>query len=71
MDAKADRKTKTFIVRKLIFEPAFADHEELWPGFVQKLRAFAVFAGCKQVTVEQTDPEAVKEPLERALELGG
>jgi uncharacterized protein YcaQ len=69
VDAKADRKTRTFIVRKLIFEPTFDDYEELWPEFVQTLRALAAFAGCEQVTVEQTDPEVVKAPLKRALGL--
>jgi uncharacterized protein YcaQ len=67
MDAKAGRKAKTFIVRKLIFEPGFDDYEGLWPEFVPKLKALSAFAGCKQIAVEQTDPEMVREPFERAL----
>ena len=67
LDAKADRKAKTFIVRKLIFEPGFDDYEGLWPGFVQKLEALSRFSGCDQFAVEQTDPEIVKEPFERVL----
>jgi uncharacterized protein YcaQ len=67
MDAKADRKAKTFIVRKVIFEPGFGDYEGLWSGLVQKLGALSVFSGCEQIAVEQTDPEMVKEPFERAL----
>jgi uncharacterized protein YcaQ len=71
MDAKADRKSKTFIVRKLIFEPEFDDFEALWPGFVEKLSALATFSGCGQIAVEGTDPKVIQPLLERALALGG
>ena len=69
MDAKADRKAKTFIVRKLIFEPGFAEYEGFWPGFTQKLEMLMTFSGCERIVIEQTDPEKAKVPLERALGL--
>ena len=68
MDAKADRKPKTFIVRKLILEPGFSDHDRLLPVFVDKLRAFATFNGCERIVVEQTEPEIVKALLVEELE---
>jgi len=69
LDPKADRKKKTFIVRKLIFEPDFRDYEDVLPTLAEKLRAFAAFNGCERVVVERTDPAKVKVPLRRALKL--
>lgn len=67
MDAKADRKPKTFIVRNLVFEPEFADYETFMPTFVDKLRDLAGFNGCERFLIEQTEPAHVKLPLEQAL----
>ena len=69
LDPKADRKKKTFIVRKLIFEPEFRAYEDVLPALAEKLHAFAAFNGCERVVVEQTDPTKVKAPLRRALKL--
>jgi uncharacterized protein YcaQ len=67
MDAKADRKPKTFIVRNLVFEPDFAAHDALPPALADKLLAFSTFNGCERVTVEQVQPRKVHVPLERAV----
>jgi uncharacterized protein YcaQ len=69
VDAKADRKPKTFIVRRLTFEPGFGDYEAFLPTFVAKLHAFAVFNGCERFAVEQTEPAHVRDPLAQALSL--
>ena len=67
LDPKADRKTKTFIVRKLICEPGFADFDELIPELAAKIRKFAAFNGCERVVVEETAPRKLKTPLKQAL----
>jgi uncharacterized protein YcaQ len=70
VDAKADRKPKTFIVRKLTFEPEFGDYDALMPTLVSKLREFASFNGCEGFAVEQTEPAHVRERLAQALDSG-
>ena len=67
LDPKADRKAKTFIVRKLILEPNFKDYDALIPALAKKLQSFAAFNDCEQVIVEETAPRKVKAPLKRAL----
>ena len=67
LDPKADRKAKTFIVRKLIFEPEFRAYEDVLPALAEKLHTFAAFNGCEQVILDQIRPAKVKAPLRRAL----
>ena len=69
MDAKADRKPGTFIVRRLTFEPSCGDFDALLPALVTRLRAFAAFNGCERIVVEQTEPAYAGVPLARALSL--
>jgi uncharacterized protein YcaQ len=71
IDAKADRKPKTFIVRNLVFEPGFGDYDAFMPAFVDKLRVFASFNACEKFAVEQADPAHARELVERALGPGG
>ena len=63
LDPKADRKQKTFIVRKLIFEPKFKNYDGLLPALAEKLRAFAAFNGCERIAIEKTEPGKVKTSL--------
>ena len=67
LDPKADRKQKTFIVRKIMFEPGFKDYEGLLPVLAEKLHTFAVFNECERVVVAETEPKKVKAPLKREL----
>jgi uncharacterized protein YcaQ len=67
LDAKADRRAKTLVVRKLIFEPDFADMEQVLEPLAMKLRAFASFNACARVRIEQAEPRKVKAPLSRWL----
>jgi len=69
MDSKADRKSRTFIVRRLTFEPGFTDDDGLTPALSAKLRAFAAFNGCERIVVERTVPAHVGAPLACALSL--
>jgi len=67
VDAKADRKPKTFIVRNLVLEPGFKDLDAFIPLFADKLRDFASFNGCDRFAVEQADPVLARDLLRRAL----
>jgi uncharacterized protein YcaQ len=67
MDAKADRKPGTFIVRKLTFELGFGEYDELLPTFAHSLCGFAAFNGCQEIEVEETEPGKVKGALEAEL----
>jgi len=70
MDAKADRKPKTFIVRNLVFEPGFAEFDALSLALASRMWAFAAFNGCERFIVEQVMPEHLKARLETALTEG-
>jgi len=48
LDPKADRKTKTLIVKNLVFEPGFEVSDEFLTNFRETLTAFARFNGCKK-----------------------
>ncbi len=47
MDTKADRATRTLIVRQLTFEADFDPDERVLSLLVEKLRAFGAFNGCE------------------------
>ena len=49
LDAKADRKTKTLIVHKMIFEGDFKDHAEVMAPLADKLWSFAAFRRCSAI----------------------
>ncbi len=55
-DPKADRKSKTLILRNLVFEPDFQDFEAFFPIFKQKLQEFARFNQCDAITIEKSTP---------------
>jgi len=67
MDSKADRKPKTFVIKRLLFEPDFDEYDAVLPALVEKLRAFATFNGCDNFAVEEVQPEKVKPAVVDAL----
>jgi uncharacterized protein YcaQ len=67
VDAKADRKPKTFIIRNLALEPGFVDDDAWLLPFVNKLRALSSFAGCRRFAVEKTEPAHLQDRLQQAL----
>jgi hypothetical protein len=71
LDPKADRKSKTFIVRGLFFEPGFADFDAFLPLFADSLSAFARFNQCERVMVENVSPVEIVEPLALLLNKAG
>lgn len=68
MDSKADRKPKTLVIKRLLFEPDFDEYEAVLPALAEKLRAFAAFNGCDNFAVEDVQPEKVKPVLVKRLE---
>jgi len=69
LDPKADRRQKTLIVRRIIFEPSLDDYERLLPALGEKLRAMAAFNGCERVLVERVMPEKVEALVQRSLDV--
>lgn len=70
LDPKADRKTRTFIVRRLELEPDFTAVDALLTPLADKLWRFAQFNGCDTVKVERVVPGRVLAPLRQALQAG-
>lgn len=70
MDSKAERKSGTFIVRQLTFEPDVDGFDDLLPLLADRLRAFAAFNGCGEFVVERTEPGKVRNLLEFELGTG-
>lgn len=67
IDAKAERKARRLLVKRLIFEPGFAGHEKFLPPLARKLYDFAAFNGCDTVAVERTIPAKAAPAVKRAL----
>jgi len=67
VDIKADRASKTLILRHLYFEPEFAAYDELLEPLAKELHAFAEFNVCDDFAVERVTPDVVLEPFERSL----
>lgn len=60
LDPKADRKSRTLIVRKLLFEPGFGDYDEVLPHLADRIGRFAAFNGCDRTVIKQTQPGHVR-----------
>ena len=63
LDSKADRKTKTFIAKKLWFEPGFQAFDEALPAFADTLAWFARFNGCDTIEFDVIKPTGLKRRL--------
>ncbi|MCZ6681188.1 MAG: winged helix DNA-binding domain-containing protein [Candidatus Poribacteria bacterium] len=68
LDAKADRKRKTFIVRKVIFEQEFENDPDLLPVLAGKLWTLARFNNCESIVIEAATPGTAKIQLVRELD---
>ena len=62
-DAKADRKTKLFNVKKIWFEDGFKPNDVFYKAFSKQLTAFAKFCGCEKISIESSSPSNVKETI--------
>jgi uncharacterized protein YcaQ len=60
LDPKADRKTKTLIIRAIYLEPDEKITEDLLNGIVEALREFIAFHGSQKLLIERTEPRALR-----------
>jgi uncharacterized protein YcaQ len=67
LDPKADRKKKTFIVRKLAFESTLKDLDVFLPAFAKKLADLARFNRCNKIQLVKVTPSKIKANLKRLL----
>jgi uncharacterized protein YcaQ len=63
LDPKADRQSGTLIVRAIYLEPNESPTSELVDGIAGALREFMAFHGSERVTVERSEPEALRSLL--------
>ncbi|MEE9443360.1 MAG: crosslink repair DNA glycosylase YcaQ family protein [candidate division Zixibacteria bacterium] len=67
IDAKAERKKKVLLIRKLYFEDSFDEYDKLLPALVKKLNDFARFNGCDEIEIEKIIPTIIKSAIKNAL----
>ena len=74
LDAKADRKARTLIVKKLWFEPEFHAIDTALPALADALARFAQFNGCQAIELGPIVPvghkRSFKTLVKRALAAG-
>lgn len=63
VDMKADRKSRTLIIKNLVLEKKTVDWDQCRHAFKESLAAFMAFNGCCSVDILQTDPVTVKQQL--------
>ena len=68
LDPKADRKTKTMIIRHIYLEPGEVPDGELVEGIVEALREFMIFHGSEKLVIEYADPAPLKAAIEQRLQ---
>jgi uncharacterized protein YcaQ len=71
LDPKADRKSKTLIIRGLFFEPEFKGSDAFWSAFSDHLAEFARFNRCEKIELESVSPAGMSEPLRLHLRSTG
>ena len=67
LDAKANRKEKTLVLRYLVFEDGVPDLEAFLPAFAAACSEFARFNRCDRIVVEKVSPSRLKTPLRKRL----
>jgi uncharacterized protein YcaQ len=59
LDPKADRKSKTLMIRAVYLEPGCTPSGELASGIAAALREFMAFHGSERLAIERSEPEAL------------
>lgn len=67
IDAKADRKSKTFIIKTFFLENDSIDADEFWGLLVDEIIKFSKFNGCGKIVLENAKPVKVKSPIIKLL----
>lgn len=68
LDAKADRKTRTLLIKKLWFELPAEDIDETLPFLAEALAQFAHFNGCGTINVDTIIPAGHKRKLKTLVQ---
>ena len=68
LDAKADRKTQTLILKKLWFEPTIRSIDEALPPLSEALARFARFNGCQTIEFNTIVPSGHKRRLKTLVQ---
>lgn len=63
LDPKADRKSKTFYIRNLCFEPTFKDFEQVLQPLAGKIRDLAYFNNCHSIVIENREGKSITRQL--------
>ncbi len=64
LDPKADRKTKTLIVRAIYLEPGEPLTDELVSAIATALREFMAFHGSESLRLKRSEPQALGPALQ-------
>ncbi|MBL1213583.1 MAG: winged helix-turn-helix domain-containing protein [Ignavibacteriae bacterium] len=67
LDPKADRKSKTLIIKNIFFEKGFNEFDELMPKLAKQISAMAKFNNCEIVKIQNTFPQKVKSAITKYL----
>ena len=67
-DPKADRKNKTMIINRLIFEDNFTPDDQFLVKFVQRLIQFSKFNSCKNTKLNDTTDKKLKTKLTKLID---
>lgn len=67
IDTKADRKSKSLIVRALFLEDSFSPDDAFWNDFGQTLRRFAAFNACDTIKTEASVPNVLRKQIASAI----
>lgn len=68
LDPKADRKSKTLIIRAIYLEPGVTITDDLLTGIADALREFMAFHRSENLTIGRSEPEALREALLTQIE---
>ncbi len=63
MDCKADRKTKSLIIRNLILEPSVTPLQRFAKALAKELKRFMAFNGCNQLLVHTLSEQSIRQLL--------
>ncbi len=69
MDAKADRKEKTFLIHHLKFEAGVQPDDALKTGLQEQLLAFTRFQNCQRYLIENVTPAKFKKIIHKKAEI--
>ena len=65
LDAKADRKSKTFILIGLWIDISTDNWKKLIPSLSKKIQSYATFNGCERIEIKATYPKILKTTLSK------